>query len=287
MEPQIQAFLEDLASQQKLSTNTRLSYTNDLQCFSSFLRDSLRRSPQLVDFDAQHIFNFLEFERRRGRRQATIQRRRATLRRFAKFLGADFQIPELSIETDIENQLPLIEILSAAEIEQLIIVFKARKNPLGHRDHAIFDTLLETGLRISQLISIELSAVNLADQKLYLPTNNGQNFNLSLGHSAQTIAIYLQTGRPEINGAGQQSALFISQKGRRMTRQGIWQILQKWGRVAQISGQLSPRRIRNTAAKRLFEAGQPRTMIQHALGHEYPQSTELFLKRITTPPKPD
>ena len=257
MEPQIQAFLDEIASQQNLSLNTRLSYANDLRCFTSFLRDSLRRSPQLVDFNAQHIINFLDFERRRGRRRSTIQRRRATLRRFANFLGIGFQLPELPLEPGQENPFPPIETLSTVEINQIFAVFKAQKSPLGYRDWAIFATMLVTGLSVSQLIQIKTSAITLDIQKLQIPLRNGKKIEISLGTAAEPLRNYLQSGRPEINGAGQHVTLFISQKGRQMTRQGIWQVLRKWGQAAQISGQLSPRRIRNTAAKQLLAAGHP------------------------------
>jgi integrase/recombinase XerD len=98
--------------------------------------------------------------------------------------------------------------------------------------------------------------------------------------SARTIDLYLKEGRPDLNPYPGETALFISQIGSRLTRQGVWQILKRWGTLSQISTEITPRLIRHTAVLQLVRSGVSLAQIQLLLGHSNPQSTLALLHRL-------
>lgn len=300
MKRQVTEFLADLESQPSYSESTRLAYDNDLRCFVEYLEGELNRPAQLSDFKAQYIADFLHHERRLGRRPSTLLRRRASLKRFARFIGQQdpdwalsFQQEANVIDEAISVPSPLQKphYLIEEQIESLWKVLEASPSPRARRDQAILALLLESGLTVGSLIQLNLSDVDKEAGKLRLHTTEGQEFWLPLGDATQPMCRYLDEGRPELvarpdegslelNHVVDEPALFISQIGGRMSRQGVWQVLRQWGNRAGLPVTLSPRLARHTAAYRLRQNGRSLPEIQTLLGHNNPLSTRALLRRL-------
>jgi integrase/recombinase XerD len=287
MQAEINAFLDSLESGTDYSHSTRMAYGADLRLFFNHLQDTLQRPPTLADFNASHVTDFLEAERRDGMRLSTLLRRRASLHRFDRFLHLEgyIQNPLLSPELqliDKSNFGPIQQTryLTSDDISKLWEVMSASKKPLGIRDHAILAMLLETGLSVSGLVSLNLSDLDLSTGCFHLVSDTDQDYWLSLGKSMRPISTYVEKGRPDLNPAPGEPALFISQNGIRMSRQSIWQVLHNSGKAAGLSLRLSPRLIRHTATLNLVRSGKPISEIQLFLGHTNSLSTNALLHRL-------
>jgi integrase/recombinase XerD len=288
MQAEISAFLSSLESQPTYSRSTRLAYGTDLRLFFNYLRDYLGRSPILADLHTQQIMCFLEAERQKGLRLSTLLRRRASLHSFERYLKQEgfFQgnlTPPGHSFVDKSRFDPQeqTQCLTQPEVKILKEKLEISKKPLGIRDHAILVLLLETGLSVSRLITLNLSDLDLHAGCFHLVSYDNQDFWLSLGTSREPIRQYIEEGRPELNPAPGEPALFISQNGIRMSRQSIWQILHNLGESTGMASVLSPRLIRHTAALNMFRNGRPLPEIQLLLGHSNPMSTNALLHRLS------
>jgi integrase/recombinase XerD len=289
MERQVKAFLDNLATQLTYSPSTCMAYENDLRCFTGYLRETLGRPPVPADFNAEQVAGFLKAERLAGRRHSTLLRRRASLRRFAKFLQPDF--PDLvsrfeasawridqAMETGSPAQRP--HYLTEEQVERLWTAIEASPRPRARRDQAILGLLLESGLTVGTLIALNLADIDLENGRLHLCTDTGKDVWLPLVEAFPPLLRYIKEGRPELNYTPGEQALFISQTGGRMSRQGVWQVLRQWGNKANLQITLSPRLARHTAAHRLARSGRSLDEIQILLGHSNPLSTQALLRRL-------
>lgn len=154
------------------------------------------------------------------------------------------------------------------------------QRPIDRRDSAMLALILHTGLSVSKLISLDLTDVNLTTGKLRLSGRQRKTIWFPLGPSIMYIDQYIKIGRPDLNPFPGETALFISQIGSRLTRQGVWQVLRHWGVLSNISIPLTPRAVRHTAALQLHRSGMPLAQIQTLLGHSNPQSTLALLHRL-------
>lgn len=291
MEEQVKAFLANLETRLAYSPSTRLAYENDIHRFVEFLNQSLQHPAKLEDFNAEQVAAFLDHERLTGRRPSTLLRRRASLRRFASFLRQ--QYPGQSIAFDPHSAVINKAIsgmalaqkphaLNQVQIDALWLMLESSTRPRARRDQAILALLLESGLTVGTLISLNLSDVNMADCTLRLRTENSHEVWAPLATATAPLERYLKEGRPELNYLPEEPALFISQTGGRMSRQGVWQVLRQWGRRARLPVTLSPRLIRHTAALRMWQSGRPIIEIQSLLGHSNMLSTQALLRRLAT-----
>jgi integrase/recombinase XerD len=289
MEGQVRAFLASLESQPTYSSSTRLAYDNDLRCFIGFLKEKLDRSPKLSDFSAKHVAEFLHTERQSGKRHSTILRRRASLRRFARFLRQDN--PEWAAKFDPESHLIDDAIsqtsptrtphyLSDEQVKSLWKVMESSSSHRARRDQAILALLLECGLTVGVLTALNLSDIDDQAGRLRLEQDDGTEHWICLGDASEVLRRYLKEGRPELNYQINEPALFISQTGGRMSRQGVWQALRQWGQKASLPIPLSPRLLRHTAVIRMVHSGRTPAEIQVLLGHSNPLSTQALLRRL-------
>lgn len=287
MQSEISAFLTSLESRSSYSRSTRQAYGTDLWLFFNHLRDTLQRSPKLTDFNTRQVEDFLEAERREGLRLSTLLRRRASLQSFARFLRQEGYTQAKLISPDPhlidksrfdpQEQTKCLTLLEVAHLKEVMAV---AKKPLGIRDSAILGLLLETGLGVSTLVSLDLTDLDLRAGCFHLVFDTSQDIWLPLGLSREPVNRYLEESRPELNPAQGEPALFISQNGIRMSRQSVWQILRNLGESAGLAASLSPRAVRHTAALNLARDGRPNSEIQMLLGHTNPLSTSALLHRL-------
>ena len=286
---QINAFLTYLESLARYTENTRQAYANDLKRFIEHLTKKLGREPEIQDVSSQSISSYLDSERKSGFKPSTLYRRRASVRTFAQFLAQ-----KGLLELDLFEEKPFLKprerrsvikgikltALGEDAVEQLLDKVAEADNPRAKRDQAIIMLLLETGLSIGALVSIEMSDLSLRLRKLRVVLEGEQEVWLSIPKTTDLIQEYLKVGRPELTQSPMETALFVSQMGGRISRQGVWQILRNWGKQAKIKQTLSPRLIRHTAAKIMIEDGRSLEDIQRLLGHRNLFSTRALVRRL-------
>jgi integrase/recombinase XerD len=290
MEQQVNAFLANMESQAAYSASTRLAYASDLRVFLDYLQATLQRPPVSADFTPDNIASFFQSEAQSGRRQSTLVRRRATLRSFSRYLSQEGELPAdtpgfetLQAEQAIASAAvsPILHCLTEAQVEKVLAAIETSPRPRARRDQAILLLLLETGLSVGALVRLDLDDLDLEQESVFVPGENGKSKPLPLGAAAPALVCYLEEGRPELDHQlSAEKALFISQMNSRLSRQGLWQILRHWGKKVDPPLDLSPRLVRNTAALRMSRFGIPLEEIQAMLGHDNLLSTQALIRRL-------
>jgi len=288
MEAEILAFIANLETQPSISQNTRSAYKSDLQSFTDYLQKMLRRLPTLTDFDTQNVISYLKAERQRGRQSQTILRRRVTLHRFEIYLQQvgcledDSKVCNFQPESNLQalSGAPRPQYLTPDQIQRLWETIENSSRPQAKRDHAILALLLDSGMTVSTLISLDLPDLDLRTGKIRLRISTNEAHWFSLRLSNDPLEKYLKEGRPELNPKTEQSALFISQIGIRMSRQGVWQTLRRRGKVADLPIGVTPRLVRNTAVIQMALAGHSLSEIQILIGHRNTLSTQALIQRM-------
>ncbi|MDH5507765.1 MAG: tyrosine-type recombinase/integrase [Anaerolineae bacterium] len=171
-------------------------------------------------------------------------------------------------------------ILAQEEIGRLREKLKGINHPRSYRDLAIIELILETGILINALVGLNVADLDLRPEMGVLSSRAVGMSPLIIELAAPSFRQYLRLGRPEFAHNENEQALFISQLGGRMTRQGIWQLLGKWGAAAKLRTKLSPRILRNTAVYNMLTSGRSIVEIQQILGHRNPFSTSAYLRRV-------
>lgn len=289
MESEINAFLGSLEADPAYSESTQLAYANDLRVFLRYLISFQNHDPGLNDLNARQVINFLEAESRQGRSRNTLIRRLATLTYFQDFLvkegkletsffsGSDGEIQRVIIDTPERNASKCLE---GDQIHSVLSVMTSTSRPRASRDRAIFMLLLETGLSVADLISLDMTDLDLNAGRFHVYLDWEGDVWLDLGKALQAVEDYVFEGRPNLLHKPGEPALFISQMDGRLSRQGVWQILQFWGRQANPPVQLSPRLVRHTAVLRMKNEGLSMEEIQMRLGHSNLLSTQALIRRL-------
>lgn len=288
MLPHAQAFLTDLVSHKSRKVNTCQAYRGDLERLAVYLMNSLGHPASLEDISAAEIAAFLENERLCGYRPSTLARRKAVLRQYARYLKSrsakktQFEAIESVLETE-QTPSHTTETgrtrLSDSQIECLVAVFHASTRPLTRRDRAIFSTLLHTGIPVGYLVGLDCEDFVPTKRKLR-GSGSGHWIQVSSEGAGKDLVEYLNEGRPELNPAATEKALFISQIGGRMSRQGVWQTLRVWGSRAGLKFSLTPRILQYSAIHQLCTRGISIKDLGERLGHTNEESTRALLRRL-------
>ena len=289
METGINAFLASLEADAEHSESTRMAYANDLRVFLLFLKNTSPDAPLISELNTRQVAAFIESERELGRRRNTLIRRLATLKYFNAYLVIEGLLPPDSLsvnDANIQHAIAAVpasdplQCLNHEQIESLLAIMAASSRPRAIRDRAIFMLLLETGLSVGDLTDLDMTDLDLRAGLIQINLNGEGKIWLSMGEAQNAIADYLTAGRPELLHEPGEAALFISQMDGRLSRQGVWQILNHWGQMANPPIALSPRILRHTAALRMNHAGYSLADIQSRLGHRNPHSTRALIRRL-------
>lgn len=287
MEELIEKFINYLVNNGDYSQNTFEAYESDLRRFADFLQKKLGRNANVADFTGRNIEKFLIYENKKGKKTSTLLRREASLRRFAKYLKDQGKIGELPVienaflrKAGSKNTQTNNDSLTDDEIELIRQAMEETHHPRALRDLAIFSLLLETGISISKLVELNLSDLDLRAQRIRFGAGGNGDEWVPINGAAGILEQYVFEGRPDLSHPAGQKALFVSQMGGRMSRQGIWQVLRNWGNQAEISRELSPRLIRRTAAARMIGRQLSLKEIQRSLGHRSVLSTRALVRRM-------
>jgi integrase/recombinase XerD len=277
MNNQVQAFIDHLDVERRLSKNTLDSYQRDLSQYTRFLNGN--EISGWTDTQKVHIQSYLLHLKKLGRTPATISRSLVSIRSFHHFLMREGQAsanPAFDLEPPKLDK-PLPKVLTVAEVEQLLDA-PDPSNRQGARDKAMLELLYATGIRVTELISLDLESLNLDMGFVRCVGKGGKERVVPLGKTAAGfLAHYIDTMRPRLLKEDTESqALFVNHAGGRLTRQGFWKIIKKHAREAKIESDITPHTLRHSFAAHLLDNGADLRSVQEMLGHADISTTQIY-----------
>ncbi len=276
MQEQIEAFLTYLELERGLSPTTRVSYRYDLQLFTAFL--ATRNIGGLTRVRPLHVREFLQSLRANKKSPATVARKLAAVKGLFRFLEGQQTItksPTAFIESPrLWRRLP--QTLHLKEVERILSSVQAEG--LGLRDLAMLELLYGAGLRVSELVSLDLDSCNIEAGFIRCLGKGNKERIVPLGRQAAgALARYLKKERPRLIATHVQiQALFVNRRGGRLTRQRVWQVLKDYAKAGLIKKSISPHTLRHSFATHLLEGGADLRIVQELLGHASISTTQRY-----------
>lgn len=274
----LEDYIHFIQVERQLSANTLASYRRDLESYVQFLQ----QAEGMNDFrrvERETILRHLEQLRMQGKTSRTVARHISSIRSFHQFL-----LREKRAETDptVHLEMPIIEqklpnVLSIQEIEAILMA-PNRSKPQGKRDVAMLELLYGSGMRISELIALDLADIHLTMGFVRVFGKGGKERIVPLGKSAITaLSAYLDGARGQLQGKYPKTeAFFINQRGKRLTRQGCWKLMKEHALKAGIKHDLTPHTLRHSFATHLVENGADLRAVQEMLGHADISTTQIY-----------
>ena len=277
-EESLLSFEEFLKNVKKVSSNTLSSYLRDVRQFASWLDEN---GAMVADVKPEAAQAFIGHLRAEGKSAASVSRCAASLKCFYAFLlekGVVQENPARHLELDRqERKLP--QILTGKEVD-LFLEQPDLKDAKGVRDKAMLELLYATGIRVTELISLNVSDVNLSAG--FLRCTDGDRARTIPIYKAAVKAIqtYMKNVRPGMVGSPEEEALFVNVGGSRMSRQGFWKIVKYYQKKAGIEKDITPHTLRHSFAAHLLENGASLQDIQEMLGHADVSTTQIYAKVV-------
>ncbi|CAM2805824.1 site-specific tyrosine recombinase XerD [Paenibacillus sediminis] len=277
MKQYIRSFIHFLSEEKGLSQSTLESYERDIAHFISFAEKRDITSPEQIG--RSHIVMYLGQLKQLGRAASTMTRNAVTIRLFFKYLIREHLVthdPSIDMETPkVEKKLP--QVLSLDEVERLLSS-PDDSTPQGMRDKAMLELIYATGIRVSELISLNVDDIYGELKFVRCIGNSGKERIIPMtGVSAKCIQSYLEGMRPKLlKHHTDEQALFVNQLGTRLTRQGFWKILKKYAKEAGIEKDITPHTLRHSFAAHLIENGADLRSVQEMLGHADISTTQIY-----------
>ena len=285
MEDSISSFLEHLIVERGFSRNTWEAYRNDLQQFEQFLEERLNGrgaggTPWLaVDLNLLNQY-IVDLRDRKGYRDTTTARKVAAIKSFFGFLMLNGSISEDPTESlgspRIGRTLP--KCLSEDDVTRLLEVAAQAGTPESNRDATILELLYATGLRVSELVSLNISDIDF--QEAYIRCwGKGSKERLVYLYPKAVAELrqYLRSARVSLLGSHKgENALFVNHRGERLTRQWVWNILKNYSKKANIDEGITPHTLRHSFATHLLQNGASLRHVQELLGHSSISTTQVY-----------
>ena len=283
MDDHIGHFLNFMSVEKGASGNTVSAYKNDLNQFDSFVT-SLRGNGKARDWeqlDRNLIVDYVLSLKRKNYAEATVARKVAALKSFFQYMQAEGTIhgnPAESLESPrVGRSLP--KPLSVTEVDELLEQPLKRKTPEARRDRAMLELLYATGLRVTELVSLDVADIHMDDLRPYvrcMGKGAKERTNPIHEQAASAINDYLNDSRAALVKGRTESALFVNRRGERLTRQGFWLILKQYARDANITSSVTPHTLRHSFATHMLRGGAPLRSVQELLGHANISTTQVY-----------
>ena len=271
---------EDYLREEKhASENTLSSYLRDLRQFSEHL--AAQRVTDLRKVKTAAISDYVAWMGGKGKSAATVTRALASIKSFYNYLLLRGQVtanPAKSVApAKVERKLP--QILTSREVE----LFLAQPEPTdakGCRDRAMLELLYATGIRVSELISLDVDDLNLPGGVLKCVSRNKERIIPLYPAAIQILNDYVHHVRPRLVEDLNETALFVNMNGERMSRQGFWKLIKHYQEKAGIEKDITPHTLRHSFAVHLLENGADLRSIQEMLGHSDISSTQVYAQLV-------
>jgi integrase/recombinase XerD len=269
----IDTFLQYLAREKGYSQNTVAAYRNDLTQMVAFIaaeqaKDSIRSYDELLK---SYLLNLRE----KRYSAATTARKVASARSFFKFMvdsGRMRRNPTENLPAPHVSRHSL-RFLSSYEYERLLAEAARLSTPEARRDVMMLELLYATGLRISELVSLNVADIDVEQKRVHI--NSGRQAPFDRGLS-MILGNFLRNDRLDLLYDETEQALFLNRRGKRLTRQGFWQIVKDYASRAGLGGRVTPRTLRHTFARHKLQDGADLRQLQQLLGHAYISSTRVY-----------
>ena len=264
-----------LCDVKKSSQNTRSSYLRDVRQLGDYL--STHTAATLDTADEDELYDYIEWMRSNGKSVATVSRAIASLKNFYQYLvsqGVVEHNPTGKLVPDKTTQ-KLPQILTAKEVETLLEQPQC-VDVKGYRDRAMLELLYATGIRVSELISLNITDVNLSAAVIRCQTRDKIRIIPVYPAAVGALSEYINFVRPQMIASPDEQSLFVNISGERMSRQGFWKIIKSYQKKAGIEKTITPHTLRHSFAAHLLENGADLHSIQEMLGHSDISSTQVY-----------
>ncbi len=264
-----------LAEKKHSSENTISSYMRDLRQFGEYL--SAQRILDLRKVKPASISEYVTWMSGKGKSAATVTRAVASIKSFYTYLLACGEVktnPAKGVAAvKVERKFP--EILSGKEVELFLDQPKCT-DPKGYRDNAMLELLYATGIRVTELISLDVSDVSLSGSFIHCRSKGKERIIPLYPAAVKALGDYINNIRPQLIDTPSETALFVNMSGERMSRQGFWKIVKHYQEQAGIEKDITPHMLRHSFAVHLLENGADLRSIQEMLGHADISSTQIY-----------
>ncbi len=274
----ISGYEEWLAQEKRAATNTLSSYLRDIRQFADWADKEHLALTQVIQEDMRHYAQHLE---KTGKSNATVVRSIAALKSFYTYLisirAVQINPAKGFTPSRVERKLP--SILSNHEVD-LFLEQPDPSDSKGCRDKAMLELLYATGIRVSDLISLDVQDLNLSASFLRCRSRNKERVVPLYKGAVRAMATYINEVRPQLLEDPEETALFVNMNGERMSRQGFWKIVKCYQDKAGIHKDITPHTLRHSFATHLLENGADLKSIQKMLGHVDISATQIYTQVV-------
>lgn len=280
MENQLSTFLDFLSAEKGASSNTIAAYRNDLEQLADYLK-ARGNGNRWENVDRVLIQDFILDLKQRKYAETTVARKVAAIRSFFGFLAAEGILADNPTEglasPRVGKMLP--KAITPNEVDELLEQPSKRATPEARRDRAMLELLYATGMRVTELVSLDVTNVSVDGKNPFVRcTGKGAKERVIPIHEQATEALadYLGEARPLIVRNKNEKALFVNRRGERLTRQGFWLILKGYAKAANLHEDVTPHTLRHSFATHMLRGGMPLRHVQEMLGHANISTTQVY-----------
>jgi integrase/recombinase XerD len=280
MDESVSQFLQFLAVEKGASNNTIAAYRNDIQQFAIF-SVARRNGRGWADINRQVILDYMADLQDKRYAEATVARKVAAVKSFFGFLTAEAMIPQDPTEAlsspRVGKTLP--KPITPQQVDELLEQPLRRRTPEAKRDKAMLELLYATGMRVSELVALNLESIQVQADGAHVRCvgKGAKERTIPIHeHAAEALAHYLTEARHLLVRVRGERALFVNRRGERLTRQGFWLILKGYAEVAGISAHVTPHTLRHSFATHMLKGGAPLRSVQELLGHANITTTQVY-----------
>ena len=284
MDDKIRQFLSFMSVEKGAAANTISAYRNDLEQFNGFVTNGHANgnghTAAVGAIDPPLLRDYVTHLREKKYADATVARKVAAVKSFFGYLTAEGMVasdPTESLSSPrVGKSLP--KALSVREIDELLEQPGRRGTPESRRDKAMLELLYATGMRVSELVSLDLDSIELHNNRATARCKGkgGKERLIPIHDQAvEALCFYLEQARPELARNRREKALFINRRGERLTRQGFWLILKNYSKTANIEA-VTPHTLRHSFATHMLRGGAPLRNVQELLGHANISTTQVY-----------
>jgi integrase/recombinase XerD len=278
MKEQVQQFLEYITVEKGYSNNTLAAYRNDLSQFSAYLESRVTSWDQVTrDTIMDYI---MDMKTQQEYASSTVARKVAAIKSFFHYLvdrGALQDDPTATLDSPkVRKRLP--KAIAQKDLERLLGEPARDETPKALRDRALLEVLYATGLRVTELVTLNVADVNLASASLRVLRTKDKRERIVPIHerALEPLQDYLERGRIQLLRDPEEQALFLNHRGRRLTRQGLWLIVKHYVREVGIREEITPHTLRHTFAAHLIDRKADLEYVQEILGHANISTTQVY-----------
>jgi integrase/recombinase XerD len=272
---EVKIFLEYLSKEKDCSRNTLSAYQNDLSQLMTFAKEN-----NITKLDGEFLKSYLLYLKSKSYSASTSARKIASAKSFFRYMAASGRSKDNPAQNLVSPQVnkKTPEYLSTEEFGRLLDECTKLNSPEARRDVVMLELLYSTGLRVSELVSLNIKSLNFEQSCVQVNRTHSKRSVPIDKDIVQLLKGFIANDRLDLLYDDKEQALFLNRRGGRLTRQGFWQILKNYAKKANLDGKVTPHTLRHSYAKRKLVSGMDLQSIQKILGHAYISSTRIYRK---------